>query len=225
MNTDYWIDSDINPCISFDVNGEIKYLNNVAETLFAYTDKKDIFDMVLLYAPKSYGFKTIFTNITFGQLSFFAICVGYSDDEEIRVRLYYEPVIKNKTAKQPLLQITNIYKLLEIVTSSINIENNFTFKFIFDTSLPEFLINQNNFSTLVRIFLETSNKKDINLSLKIKIGEFIKILETRHQIIELIMDIPISVDISTISQILKANHIKLYTEKNKICLHIPLIKE
>jgi nitrogen-specific signal transduction histidine kinase len=217
----------MNPCISFGASGEVKYINSAAEVLFAYANQKDIFDIAVLYAPKSYGYKTIFTQIRFQKLYFFAISVGYDSDEEITIRLYYEfAERKNSDNSRKNFQKTNIYQIIEASINSIKIDNDIEFMFIFDTSLPTILMNQNNFATIISaIFRQNNLPKHITLSLKIKIGEFIKVESERYQVIELRMNIPNTKKDSSIDKIAKKSNIILYHNKIDVVLDIPLIEK
>ncbi len=110
-----WLEFDYNPFILFDTNGKVTYINQEAQYLLGNIRAKEIFELAKSYANHTYGFKTTIIDLTYGSYSFYAITVGYQNDDEIGIRLY-----KNGAKKFSNLQecgeLTNIYSLLDCAT-------------------------------------------------------------------------------------------------------------
>ncbi len=64
------VDSDSSPVVIFNYEGKIVWLNNSAEILLGYVDKKELFNLSLKYAPKSFGTNTVLLTLHFKHLGF-----------------------------------------------------------------------------------------------------------------------------------------------------------
>ncbi|MCG3720764.1 hypothetical protein L5F50_16305, partial [Aliarcobacter butzleri] len=83
-----WVEMDLNPILSFSSNAKILYSNSEAQFLLNRIKPKEIFDLALTYAPKTFGALTSYIDLTMQNYTFYAITVMYENDEEIHVKLY-----------------------------------------------------------------------------------------------------------------------------------------
>ena len=223
-----FIEWDNNPFILFSNQGKILYLNNAAEILFGYVTKKELYDITLSYAPQSFGYKTTSLTLNYDAFLFHAITVGYENEEQISLRLYNMPRIKptRKIEKDKLI-MTDINILLEANLALFRTKNANPLKLLTDQDLPEFKIDQNNFSKLLRKALNAFRASDsIDISLKLLFGQHVIIDGKKEAIAQLSIqangrytdtddEIKSLAEISQIKSILKEHYIKL---------EIPLIK-
>jgi len=96
INFEAFVEWDNSPFILFNQQGRIVYLNHSAEILFGYVSKKELYDIALSYAPQNFGYKTTTLSLSYESFSFYAITVGYENENEISLRLYNSPRIKSK---------------------------------------------------------------------------------------------------------------------------------
>lgn len=184
-----FIENDSNPFVLFDFGGHIKYLNNSAEVLLGYINPKVLYDLALEYAPKSYGHRGILSNLEFDIFSFFSIMVGYEDDENIYIRLYNKPQIKQeKNVSKEMLILTDINSLLEANITLFEMQSSAKLSLFVDQDLPMFKIDQNSFSKILRKMLEAFIKsQSLSIDLKLLFGEYIVLGDTKYQMLELIL--------------------------------------
>lgn len=184
-----FIENDSNPFVLFDFGGHIKYLNNSAEVLLGYINPKVLYDLALEYAPKSYGHRGILSNLEFDIFSFFSIMVGYEDDENIYIRLYNKPQIKQeKNVSKEMLILTDVNSLLEANITLFEMQSSAKLSLFVDQDLPMFKIDQNSFSKILRKMLEAFIKsQSLSIDLKLLFGEYIVLGDTKYQMLELIL--------------------------------------
>jgi hypothetical protein len=92
-----FVEWDNSPFILFNAEGKILYLNNVAEILFGYVSKQELYDIALAYAPQTFGYKTTTLSLNYDAFNFYAITVGYENEEQISIRFYILHFSKQKT--------------------------------------------------------------------------------------------------------------------------------
>jgi len=185
--TSFFLDTDNSPFVLFDRDGAIVYLNNAAEILLAYVDKRELFQLTLRYAPNDFGAKTTPMELRYRQLSFYAITVAYQDEEQIGIRLYYRARTKaTQSVDQSRFKPTNINTILEAAIALFSMQNPARFDLLTDADLPEFKLDQNTFSKLLRRTLRLFRaSSDIHISLTMAIGESIFIEHKRRPIVRL----------------------------------------
>jgi len=185
--TRFFLDTDNSPFVLFDRNGTIVYLNDAAEILLAYVDKRELFQLTLRYAPNDFGAKTTPMELRYRQLSFYAITVAYQDEEQIGIRLYYRARTKaTQAVDQSRFKSTNINTILEAAIALFSMQNATRFDLLTDADLPEFKLDQNNFSKLLRRTLHLFRASaDVHISLTMAIGESILIEHKRRSIVRL----------------------------------------
>jgi DNA-directed RNA polymerase beta subunit len=189
INFESFIEWDNSPFILFSNEGKILYLNNAAEILFGYVSKQELYDITLAYAPHNTGHKITTLTLSYDSFLFYAISVGYENEEQISLRLYNTP---RATPKHKLetdkMMMTDINILLEANIALFKTKNTNKLQLLADQDLPEFKIDQNNFSKLLRKTLNAFRSSDsIDISLKLLIGQHLIINGTKEAIVQLLI--------------------------------------
>lgn len=223
-----FVEWDNNPFILFSDQGKILYLNNTAEILFGYVTKKELYDIALAYAPQNFGYKTTSLALNYDTFMFHAITVGYENEEQISLRLYNMPRIKQtrKIEKDKLI-VTDINILLEANIALFKTKNTNQLKLLTDQDLPTFKIDQNNFSKLLRKTLDAFRSSDsIDISLKLLFGQHVIIENKREAIAQLSIlangrYVDTDEEIRTLAE---KSQVKSILKEHYIKLEIPLIQ-
>lgn len=223
-----FIEWDNNPFILFNDQGKILYLNNAAEILFGYVSNKELYDIALSYAPQNFGYKTTSLALNYDSFSFHAITVGYENEEQISLRLYNTPRLKtaHKIETDKLIT-TDINILLEANIALFRIKNPNPLKLLADQDLPQFRIDQNTFSKLLRKIFDTFRASDsIDISLKLLFGQHVIIDNKKEALVQLsILANGRYADTDEEIRTLAAkSHIKCLLKEHSIKLEIPLIQ-
>jgi hypothetical protein len=177
-----WLENDYNPFILFDTNGKIIMLNKEAQYLLSQTTAKEIFALTSIYANISFGFKTTHVDLKFGEFEFYAITVGYKDEENIGIKLYKKSV-KRFSILEENIEKTNIYSLLDLCISSASTNRNITFKKEFDPTFPELKIDISGFMKLVgKVYESHTGNGLVKVTLAVKTGEYIKFDNKKYPI-------------------------------------------
>ncbi|MRJ03071.1 MAG: hypothetical protein C6I05_06420 [Epsilonproteobacteria bacterium] len=222
------LEQDGSPLIVFDHQGKILWLNNVAEILLGYADRKELFDLALRYAPQSFGSRTTLKELRFRQMSFYALNVSYNSEEWVALRLYHRPRTPTKRQmEQDKLLPTDINVLLEAAITLFKMQHGQKLRLLTDQDLPPIRIDQNNFSKLLRKTLESFRRSSqIEVSLTMTIGEFILIGEDRYHLLRLTVSAngryP-DEDVS-IRELAEKLQIVPFLEENSITFDIPFIQ-
>ena len=229
INFESFVEWDTNPFILFNNQEKILYLNNAAELLFGYVSKKELYDIAISYAPQNFGYKTTSLSLSYDSFIFHAITVGYENEEQISIRLYYTPRIKHpKKLETTKFITTDINILLEANIALFRTKNENPLTLLTDQDLPPFKIDQNNFSKLLRKVLDTFRSSDsIDISLKLLIGQHVIIDNKKESIVQLSIRAngryaDTDDDIRTFAA---HSHIKCILQEHSIKLEIPLIEE
>ncbi len=228
-NLQGWIENDYNPFILFSNSGDMTYTNTSAELLLSYAEKKIFHDLALAYAPQDFGYKTTFMNLEYDKFHFYAITVGYEDEETIGIKLYQNPLTGPTRAAPSKIskESSNIYVLIDLCISLASVNNDTLFKKEFDPTIPEFKLSQNDFTKLLRKVYDSFQPADvITTVLKLKIGETVKINTKRYQLLELAVkgeqkDPALQ---KNIQEITEGINIKCTFAKNGVTLEIPIIE-
>jgi len=223
-----FLDWDNSPFILFDNQSKILYLNNSAEILFGYVSKKELYDLALAYAPPSFGHKTTTLSLNYDSFMFYAITVGYENEEQISIRFYNAPRIKSSVPmERDKLVNTNINLLLEANIALFKTKNTNTLQLLADHDLPSFKIDQNAFSKLLRKTLNTFRSSDsIRITLKLLIGEHVVISGKKKAIVQLSIDANgrYNDEDEEIRSLATKSHITSLLKESSIKLEIPLIE-
>jgi len=227
INFQNFIDWDNSPFILFSSSGKILYLNNAAEILFGYVTKKELFDLALAYAPQNFGYKTTTMTLNYDSFAFYAITVGYENEEQISIRFYNAPRVRSNTPiEKDKLVSTDINLLLEANIALFRTRNRNTLQLLTDHDIPSFKIDQNNFSKLLRKTLESFRSSDsIHITLKLLTGEHVIIDGKKKSIVQLSVQANgrYSDADDEIKNIAMQCHIASQLKEKSIKLEIPLI--
>lgn len=228
INFESFIEWDNSPFVLFNHVGKIIYLNNAAEILFGYVSKKELYDVALAYAPQSFGYKTTTLSLAYDAFTFYAMTVGYENEEQLSLRLYNAPRMKStRTLETDKLIITDINILLEANISLFKTKNTNTLRLLTDQDIPPFKIDQNNFSKLLRKTLHAFRASDsMHISLKLLIGQHVIIENKKEPIIELsvVANGRYTDTDEEIRTLASKSQIKCLMQEHAIKLEIPLIQ-
>jgi len=228
INFESFIEWDNSPFILFNQEGKIVYLNNAAEILFGYVTKKELYDIALSYAPQNFGYKTTTLSLAYDSFLFYAITVGYENEEQLSLRMYNTPRLKpTRKLETDKLIVTDINILLEANIALFKTKNTNKLRLLADQDLPAFKIDQNNFSKLLRKTLDAFRSSDsIDITLKLLIGQHVIIENKKESIVQLSIEANGRyADADTEIGILASeSQIKCITKEHSIKLEIPLIQ-
>ncbi|WP_281950697.1 hypothetical protein [Nitrosophilus kaiyonis] len=221
-----FIEYDYNPFILFNKNGKIISVNQEAQYLLGYVTSSELYQLALNYANTNYGFKTTFVDLEFERFKFFAICVGYENDEEIGLRLYRYPEIKIVNFKDNNTELVNIYALIDLCISANSTKLSANFIKDIDPTLPEIKTNTEKFIKLLNaIFEKFQDSKTIKLKLYMKTGEYIKIENRKFSIfaIEISGDFFQKENIDKLKTLASSINSYIDTTSKSITINIPMI--
>jgi len=219
-----WIEYDYNPFVLFSSAGKVISLNAEAQFLLGVITTSELFALATTYANISFGFKTTFIELEFGRYKFFALTVGYENDDEIGIKLYQAPSFKLNKPK-PIGELVNIYTLVDLCISTKSINSKINFIKEFDPTIPEIIIDSNSFikilNSIYECFIENEN---INTKIFYRVGEHIKFEDKKYSIfsIEICADIVDTEKLNRL-EILAANESFYLDIKKKITINIPMI--
>ena len=219
------IEQDLNPFIIFDSSARVIKYNTEAEYLLSFVCAKKLYEFALNYAPQTYGFKNSYIDVEFNRNHYYAIMVGYEDDDYLAFRLYKSvESSKKKGAKKELLNSTNIYALIEVALNN-TLKESKVVKYL-DPSLPELKLNAKAFLNLLNGALGLfSNIKELEFSLKIKVAENIIIDNIRYPICAI--EIKSKEDIEyqeSLNYLTKDTNAVIFEKKNSVLIEFPLIQ-
>jgi nitrogen-specific signal transduction histidine kinase len=219
-----WIEYDYNPFILFESNGKIKSVNAEAQFLLGAVTPSELFNLATTYANVTFGFKTTFIKLEFGRYNFFALTVGYENDNEIGLKLYQVPSFKLNNL-EPVGELTNIYTLVDLCISTNSINSNIVFTKEFDPAIPDIIIDSNSFIKIFnKIYSYCLESKKINTKIYYRIGEHIKFEDKKYTI----FSIEVSADKLNMQELneleVMAANTNFYLDINKkITINIPMI--
>ena len=219
-----WVELDLNPVLSFSSNSKIIYSNSEAQFLLNRIKQKELFDLALTYAPKTFGALTSYIDLNIKNYTFYAITIMYENEDEIHMKLYKSAMVKkenNLNIKN--INVTNIFTLVDLAISTSKIKTNINFIKNYDPSIPEFKLDASTFiKTLNQIFEAFKDKKNVTCSILLKIGEYIKIDGKKYSLISVEISSNEKNDFSSIN--IKENSSFILTlDENKITIDLPLI--
>ena len=219
-----WIELDLNPILSFSSSSKIIYSNSEAQFLLNRIKQKELFDLALTYAPKTFGALTSYIDLTIKNYTFYAITISYENEDEIHMKLYKSAMVK-KESKLNIKNIntTNIFTLVDLAISTSKIKNNINFTKNYDPSIPEFKLDASSFiKTLNSVFEVFKNKNNVACSILLKIGEYIKIDNIKYSLISVEIVANEESDFSSLN-IKETNSFILTYDDTKVTIDLPLI--
>ncbi len=180
-----WIELDLNPVLSFYEESKISYSNQEAQFLLNKIEIKELYDLSLKYASKSYGSLTTYIDLNLKNYTFYAITVFYENDNEIHMKLYKSVTVKNNTKiDKKYTNMTNIFTLTDLAIANKQINSNIKYTKKYDPSIPNLKINATQFiKALNYIYEYFNNSTNITTSIMLKIGEYIKIENQKYSIV------------------------------------------
>lgn len=177
------IENDLNPFLIFDKDAKVVYYNKEAEYILSYVNSKEIYDLALSLAPHNFGYKSTFIDVIYNRIKYYAILVGYEDDEHLAVKLYKEVVNDTFNLKQENTTKTSIYTLIELAKSNSLSKSEVKLTQNFDPSIPEMKLLVKEFLALLNyIFSLYKNSTELNISVSMKIAEIIRVNNKRYPI-------------------------------------------
>jgi len=220
-----FINESINPFILFNNDSKLIDFNYEAEILFNYVKPSLLFELAMSHSPHNFGFERKYINLKYGKLKFYAIVVGYVDDEYIGIELYKYINIEKEVAKIHDIELVNIFSLIEI-SKSTNFDLVTTkVEEIYDTSIPELKVNINEFLlTLNECFLLFKESSIFKIKVNIKVGEYEIIDTKKHNIVEI--ECSTNTDMvltATLEKQALKSHINIFEIDGLIKMEFPMI--
>ena len=219
-----WLEYDYNPFILFGSNSKIISLNSEAQFLLGAAESQELFELASAYSNVTFGFKTTFLELEFGRYKFFGLTVGYENEDEIGIKLYQTPSFQINKPK-PTGELTNIYTLVDLCISTNSINSDINFKKEFDPTIPEVVINSNNFIKILnKIYLCFFKNNEITTKIFFRVGEHIKFEDKKYSLF--------SIEIKSENQDnKKVDELKVFSQssnffidiKKNITINIPMI--
>lgn len=219
-----WLEYDYNPFVLFSSSGKILSANSEAQFLLSSVAPSELFELATTYANVTFGFKTTFMDLEFGRYHFFGLTVGYENEEEIGIKLYQAPSFKINKPK-PTGEMSNIYTLVDLCISTNSISSNINFTKSFDPTIPEIVINTNEFIKILNKAYECCLENDtIETKIYFRVGEHIKFDEKKYSIfsVELVADSLHAKKITDLKRICEESNFYLDIKKS-ITINIPMI--
>ena len=220
------LEYDLNPYLLFDSNGKIKSYNKEAEFLMNFVGVKELFELAVSNASLSFGFNKKYISLKYNKLFFYAILVGYKNDDEIALRMYKVVANQVNTINNNKLKLVNIFSLIELSKNSTLLNSDLKIDELYDISIPEMKLNINDFLLCLNdCFSIFKNDEYITLQVQIKIGEYEVLNHKKYKIIaiEFISDKKIDYDESLEYKAQKVNANIFFTH-NKLRLELPIIE-
>ena len=219
-----WIELDLNPILSFSSTSKIIYSNSEAQFLLNRIKQKELFDLALSYAPKTFGALTSYIDLTIKNYTFYAITVMYENEDEIHMKLYKSAMVKKEnTLNIKNINVTNIFTLVDLSISTSKIKSDINFIKNYDPSIPEFKLDASSFiKTLNQNFDAFKDNKNVSCSILLKIGEYIKIDEKKYSLISVEISTDKENDFSSLN-IKENNSFILTKDDTKVTIDLPLI--
>ncbi len=224
-NLEDWIEFDYNPFILFDREGKVIMINSEAQFLLGFVTSKEIFELATTYASASFGFKTTILDLEYGKYSFFAITVGYKDDDAIGIKLYKKPGSSFDFDEKDSTKI-NIYSIIDLAISSLSTTSKAEHKKLLDPTFPEIYLNLDKFlKLLAKIYGDFKNSSLITTKLSLTTGEYIIYKDKKYPIFSLSIlgDKRDGSNDTYLKELAKSAHATIYQKEDQITLELPLI--
>ena len=220
-----FIQNSINPFILFNNSGKLVDFNKEAEFLRIDIKPKEIYELAISNAPKYYGFNHKYINLSYGKFDYYAILVGYVDDELIGIELYKSIDTKIEIAKIENVELVNIFELVEISKDTTLNTDNIEIEEIYDISIPDVKLNINNFLfTLNESFKLFKDCKKLKIHIYIKVGEYEIIKNKKYNTIAIDFSGEKSISLNkTLEDQASKSHVNIFVLDNALKLTFPMI--
>ncbi len=167
-----FLEYDLNPFIIFSSSGKLLHYNYEAEYLLSFVTPSKLYDLAVNYAPKSFGTRVSQVHLRYDRYTFCALLVGYLDDEKIGIKLYKEMTNVSSNTEKDDTTVTSLFALLELAKNSIFANRSLLITELLDPTIPDMKLHVQNFLKLLNhIFLEYVDCEEIEIEVKIKIGQ------------------------------------------------------
>lgn len=220
-----WVELDLNPIISFSSQGKIIYSNQEAQFLLSRIKQKELFELSLKHAPKTFGVETTYFDLTIKNYTFYAITVKYEDEDNIHMKLYKSAMGKKETLLNTKnSNITNIFTLVDLAISSKKINSDTKYVKNYDPSIPEFKINASEFIKVLNYIYDAFKQSEmLTTSVILKIGEYIKISDKKHSIISVEVFSNIKCNVEKFNYKDEDSSLIITKVEDKISIDLPLL--
>ncbi len=176
------IENDLDPFILFNSSGGVQKYNKKADFLLSFVSYKKLYDLALQNAPQSFGFKRTFIDLDFKE-SYYAILVGYVDEQYLGIKLYKKTVDTNHITIDEKYRPVNLYTMIELSKNTVLHGSEVELTEEYDLTIPETKLNIDHFLKLFNALLESyKHAPCIKIRSFLKLGEFIKIGEKKYQV-------------------------------------------
>ena len=139
--------------------------------------------------------------------------VGYETEDEIGMKLYQTPSFKINKPK-PTGELTNIYTLVDLCISTNSINSTINFLKDFDPTIPEILIDSNEFIKLMnKIYSCFLENNEIKTKIYFRVGEHIKFEDKKYSL----FSIEVSADNKNKKRI---DELKIFAENSSFYMEI-----
>ncbi len=220
------MEHDLNPFMMFDSAGKLSNYNKEAEFLLSYVSSREIYDLAVSNAPLSFGFKRSFVSLHYERNTFFAILVGYLDEEKLGIQLYKEVCDSVKHQEDTKRTEVNIFTLLNLSKNSTLSSSTIIINELYDPSIPDIKLNVEKFLNLLnhsfRLYQEA---EELSLKVFLKIGETMILDDKKYPICSVKFqsyDTTIK-DTSVLFTKAKEAGVSLFAKDDSIMIEFPLI--
>ncbi|MBD3841048.1 MAG: hypothetical protein IE909_04020 [Campylobacterales bacterium] len=219
------LEHDLNPYLLFDSSGKVKSYNKEAEFLMNFVGVKELFDLAVANASLSFGFNHKYISLKYNKQTYYAILVGYLNDDEIALRLYKSVSNQTSSINNDKLKLVNIFSLIELSKNSVLLNSDLQIHEVYDVSIPELKININDFLLCLNdCFLLFKNDKQITLQVQIKIGEYEIINNKKHKIVSIEFTVDRKIEISTnLEKKAQKANANIFFNHNHLQIELPII--
>jgi len=177
------VEHDLNPFMMFDSAGKLCNYNKEAEFLLSYVSSREIYDLAVSNAALSFGFKRSFVSLHYERNVFYAILVGYLDEDRLGIKLYKEVSDSVKHKIDTKKTEVNVFTLLNLSRNSILSQSSVMINELYDPSIPEVKLNVEKFlGILNHIFRGYKEAKELSIKVFLKIGETMLLDDKKYPI-------------------------------------------
>jgi len=219
------IENDLNPYLLFNSNGKVKSYNKEAEFLLNFVSIRELFELAVSNASINFGFNQKYISLKYNKQSYYAILVGYVNEDEIALRLYKVVSNHTTTINNTKLKMVNIFSLIDLSKNSTLLQSDLKIDELYDISIPEMKININDFLLLLNSCFEYfKDDEKISLQVHIKIGEYEVIDNKKYKIVALafIANRKVEANNSLEQKATKANA-NIFFNQNELLIELPII--
>jgi hypothetical protein len=221
-----FLEYDLNPFMVFSSQGKLIHYNQEAEYLLSFVTPHKLYELAISYAPKSFGTRRSQVDIRYDRYIFCVLLVGYLDDEKIGIKLYKEMTSIAKTVDKDDTTLINLFSLLELSKNSIFANKNVLITESLDPTIPEMNLHVESFLKLLnRIFTEYANSNEIEILVRLKIGQNLVVNGKSYPICNVsIQDVETSIsDTNALHALAIEANVMLIIKDSKTLLEFPII--